>query len=122
MQPANLPLDLYRGDSGSMRVTLLDKAQQPIDLTGAVAKCEIRDRPAGAQVTALTCVITLPNIIDVTLSAADSQKLPAKGVWDLQLTYASGEVKTPIGGQVQVTPDVTDSTPFATQLPILPIP
>lgn len=112
MQPANLPLDLYRGDSGRMRVTLLDKAQQPIDLTGAVAKAEIRDRPAGTTIILLTCVITLPNIIDVTLSAEDSHKLPSKGVWDLQLTFASGEVKTPLAGQVLVTTDVTDSTPI----------
>ena len=55
-------------------------------------------------------MITLPNIIDVTLLAADSQKLPSKGVWDLQLTYASGDVKTLLVGQVQVTTDVTDST------------
>lgn len=115
MQPANLPLDLYRGDSGRMRVTILDQNQQPVDLTGVVAKAEIRDRPGGTQITLLTCVITLPNIIDVTLSAADSHDLPAKGVWDLQLTFASGDVKTPLAGQVQVTPDVTDST-----LPLTP--
>jgi hypothetical protein len=122
MQPANLPLDLYRGDSGRMQVTVLDKAQQPVDLTGVVAKAEIRDRPAGTTIVPLTCVVTLPNIIDVTLSAVDSHKLPAKGVWDLQLTYASGEVQTLLAGQVQVTPDVTDSTPFPAQLPIPPIP
>ena len=110
MQPANLPLDLYRGDSGRMQVTVSDKAQQPVDLTGVVAKAEIRDRPAGTTIVPLICVVTLPNIIDVTLLAADSQKLPSKGVWDLQLTYASGDVKTLLVGQVQVTTDVTDST------------
>jgi len=59
----------------------------------------------------MTCTITLPNIINIFLAAADSHKLPAKGVWDLQLTFLDGEVQTPIAGPVTVTPDVTDSTP-----------
>lgn len=113
MQPANLSLDLYRGDSNRFRLQLwADLGQtQPIDLTGVVAKSEIRDRPAGTFIVELACIITLPNIIDVTLAAADSHKLPVSAVWDLQLTYASGDVLTPVAGQVSVTPDVTDSAP-----------
>jgi hypothetical protein len=94
-----------------MRFTLLDQQQQPVDLTGVIAKAEIRDRPAGDKITPLTCIITLPNLIDLILEAIDSEGLPVSGVWDLQLTYSSGEVKTPLAGQVSVTPDVTDSTP-----------
>ena len=122
MQPANLPLDLYRGDSGRMQVTMWDKAQQPVDLTGVVAKAEIRDRPGGTTIIPLTCTVTLPNIIDVVLSAEDSQRLPSKGVWDLQLTFASGDVKTPLVGQVQVTTDVTDSTHTPPLTPPIPPP
>jgi len=110
MQPANLDLDLYRGDSARMQVTLWDKDHQPLDLTDVSARAEIRDRPAGTILVPLTCVVTLPNIIDVTLKAKDSRDLPPAGVWDLQLTYASGEVNTPLAGQVRVTPDVTDSS------------
>jgi hypothetical protein len=114
MQPADLPLDIYRGDSQRLRVKLFTAATPPappppLDLTGVVAKAEIRDRPAGTTIIALTCTITLPNIIDLQLTAADSHKLPVAGVWDLQLTFAGGEVKTPLAGQVRVTPDVTDS-------------
>jgi hypothetical protein len=113
-------LDLYRGDSQRIQIRLWMVAPVvgppavpgvPYDLTGVTAKSEIRDRPAGTQITELSCVITLPNIIDIYLAAADSHKLPAKGAWDLQLTYASGDIKSPIAGPVTVTPDVTDSTP-----------
>lgn len=110
MQPANLPLEIYRGDTMRLRIKLFDQAQQPIDLTGVVAKAEIRDRPAGTQITVLGCTVTLPNVIDLVLAAAASHKLPSKGVWDLQLTYASGDVATPLAGPVSITPDVTDST------------
>jgi hypothetical protein len=110
MQPASLPLALYRGDSSHLTVRLSDSSNVPLDLTGVVAKSEIRDRPAGLTIIPMTCVVTLPNIIDIVLAATDSKNLPAAGVWDLQLTYPSGSVKTPLAGPVTVTPDVTDST------------
>lgn len=110
MQPAFQCLEIYRGDTRRLRIRLWDQNGAALDLTGVVAKSEIRDRPAGTRIVAFSCVITLPNIIDLTLAAADSKALPPHGVWDLQLTYASGDVKTPIGGPVQVDPDVTDSS------------
>jgi hypothetical protein len=116
MQPADLPLDIYRGDTTRFQVKLWSNGgTTPFDLTGATAKAQIRERPAGVQITDLQCVITLPNIIDVALLSDDSHKLPSKGAWDLQLTFLSGDVLTPLAGAVTVTPDVTDSTP-----PILP--
>lgn len=112
MQPANLTLYLYRGDSSLARLKLYDINHDPVDLTDVIAKSEIRDRPAGNTVIPLDCTITLPNIVEVVLTAANSIKLPPAGVWDLQLTYLDGEVKTVVAGQVTVTPDVTDSTPY----------
>lgn len=113
MQPANLPLEIYRGDSQRMQIKLYAPGMVPLDLTDVVAKSQIRDRPAGDTIVELICTITLPNIIDLELTAADSQNLPVSGVWDLQLTFPAGEVKTPLAGQVSVVPDVTDSTPPA---------
>jgi hypothetical protein len=111
MTPADYPLELYRGDSGHWRFTFSSGSGQPSDLTGVIAKAEIRDRPGGTYIVPLTCTVTLPNIVDMTLQAADSAKLLLnKGAWDLQLTYLGGEVKTPIGGAVTVIADVTDST------------
>lgn len=112
MQPAKLDLDLYRGDSWRMRVKLFAQDMTPFDLTDVAAKAEIRDRPAGNSVVPIICTITLPNLVQLDLLAGDSFKLPVSGVWDLQLAFSSGEVKTPLAGQVSVTPDVTDSTPF----------
>lgn len=111
MQPAVYALDIYRGDSGHWQFKLFQRNNQPVDLTGVTPKAEIRDRPAGIQVTLLRCVITLPNIIDVTIDPEKSHGLPqSKGVWDLQLTYSPIDVRTVIAGPVTITQDVTDST------------
>jgi hypothetical protein len=110
MTPGKYGLAIYRGDSYRWQFTLwTDTAKtQPLDLTGVVAKAEIRDKAGGKVLGALTCDVTLPNLIDASLTAADSAGLKS-GVWDLQLTYSSGDVSTVLAGPATVTADVTDS-------------
>jgi hypothetical protein len=111
MTPGSLPLTLYRGDSYVWGFVLwADAAKtQPADLTGVVAKAQIRDKPAGQNVTNLICEVVPPNTISMTLTSTACQTLPLSGVWDLQLTYTTGDVATVLAGKVAVTPDVTDS-------------
>jgi len=114
MTPGRFDLNLYRGDSAAWRFQLWEDCDRlaPVDLTGAVVAAEIRDAPAGAVVMPLLCTITEPNIVDVDLPAALWPGFtPAAGIWDLQLTYAAGDVQTPIYGLVGITDDVTGSTP-----------
>ena len=109
MTPGVFNLDLYRGDTYRWQFKLWTDAEKtdPADLSDVTVKAEIRDKPGGTKITPLTCTITEPNIIDVVLSAAASQLLDAKGAWDLQLTYPSGDVQTIVSGAVQVQADVT---------------
>jgi len=112
MTPTTFALDLYRGDTYRWQFALwTDVAHtDPIDLTDVTPKAEIREKPAGSNITLLECSVTAPNIIDVELSSVACAALPAKGAWDLQLTYPSGDVATIVAGAVTVTTDVTDST------------
>jgi hypothetical protein len=112
MTPGNYNLTIYRGDSYRWQFKLWsDPAKtQPVDLNGVIVKAEIRDRSAGKLLATLACAVELPNIINVALDAATSHAMPAKGVWDLQLTYPSTDVATVLAGAVSVTDDVTDST------------
>lgn len=112
MMPATLPLDIYRGDTARWQFKLWADPEKtdPVDLTGVVAKAEIRDKSGGSKISELACVITTPNTINMTLDAATSRALPNKGFWDLQLTYPSNDVNTILSGAVTVTPDITDST------------
>ena len=108
--PGSFDLNLYRGDTGRWRFTLwADEAKtQPAALTGATAAAQIRNAPGGNVVVSLACSVVLPNQIDMVLAAVDSAGLPlSRGVWDLQVTYASGDVSTVVAGRTCVTADVT---------------
>ena len=110
-QPGKYDLSLYRGDSFEWRFQLWeDEARtDPVDLTGATVAAEFRDKSGGLTIVAFRCVVTLPNIIDVFMDAAMWAGAPATGVWDLQITFLDGEVRTVVAGKVAVTADVTDS-------------
>lgn len=107
--PANYPLNLYRGDTFRTTFKLwMDKNKtDPVNLAGVLVAAQIRAKPDSATLQALTCVVTLPNIIDVSLTSEASKTLPLVGVWDLQLTYSNGDIQTILAGAVKVTADVT---------------
>ncbi len=109
MTPGRMPLSLYRGDTYRWQFKLwLDTARTlPADLDGATALAQIRDKAGGTLIVSLACSITTPNFVNMVLSAADSARLPSSGAWDLQVTYASGDVATVLGGPVNTTADVT---------------
>ena len=108
--PGNYDLNVYRGDTGRWAFLLWQDAAKtvPVDLTGAVAAAQIRDRPAGTTLANTACTIT-GNRIDVLLAPANSQALPSRAVWDLQVTASGGDVTTILAGRVCCTVDVTGS-------------
>jgi hypothetical protein len=108
MVPVYYSVELYRGDSFRMQVRLWADAgkTQPVDLTGASVAAEIRPAPGAIPAASFTCAITA-NVIDVSLSAADSLNVPQSAYWDLQITYASGDVQTVIAGGVSVRGEIT---------------
>lgn len=111
MTPGKLPLVIYRGDTYRWRFTLWADPQRtvPVDLTDVAVKAEIRDKPAGGVLGVIGCTVVLPNFIDGVLTAEASAALPPKGVWDLELTFSAGDVRTVLAGAVTVTADVTNS-------------
>lgn len=117
MRPGSYPLTLYRGDSYHWKFVLWtdEEKSQALDLTGATAKAEIRNASAGAEIIPLACTIIDPNIVDVILSTAAWSTTPMvkpSCQWDLQVTFATGEVYTVVAGAVSIRPDITDSVPL----------
>lgn len=111
-QVAQYDLLLVEGDSDEWQFKLWDDPDRSdaTNLDGATAQGQIRDVPGGSVVMTLACTVVLPNVLDVKLPAAEWAHWPAgraHGVWDLQVSYPSGDVNTVLAGQVQVSPQVT---------------
>lgn len=111
MRPGNIDFDLYRGDSYEVRVRLWsdDAGTVAVDLTGATVAAQIRNKTAGTTIVDLGVLVTLPNIVNISMTPDMYATCPAKGVWDMQVTFSDGQVNTPVAGKVAVTGDVTDS-------------
>jgi hypothetical protein len=109
MMPGNYSLTVYRGDTSRWSFILWADAfkTSPADLTGVTARSQIRTRPGGDVVLTLAPTVSLPNMIGIAISAAQCATLPSRAVWDLQLTYPTGDVVTVIAGAVNATADVT---------------
>jgi hypothetical protein len=122
MIPATYDLAIYRGDTGKWQFKLWADANKTtaIDLTGVTVAAMIRDKTSGGTTSmSMTCTVTMPNIVDMNLTPAQSRTLPAKGFWDLQLTYANGDIVTVLKGAVNVTSDVTyPDSAFAARLAV----
>lgn len=101
-------LQLYRGDSAAFRVQIWsDDGTTPYDLTGATVAVQFRDKYDGTEVVDWNTTVELPNVVLVVVTPAMWDISPAGGVWDLQVTDATGFVTTPVAGKVKVTLDVT---------------
>lgn len=87
--------------------------QPPVDLTGATARMQIRDKPGGALLLELSTdngalEITGPGTIVRTLTAAATAAINwAAAVYDLEVEYADGTVHRYFEGPVSVSPEVT---------------
>jgi hypothetical protein len=110
--PAQVPLDLYRGDSARWVFEFWTDLAGTVayDLTGATPKSEIRTRSDTPVLATLACTVTPPNTVEVVLDAVVSATLISGAArWDLQLTFPDGTVRTLVAGPVTITADITDS-------------
>jgi len=112
MPPGAYNLSLYQGDTHHWTFTLwLDsKKTQPANLSGATAKSQIKDKAGGSTLASLTCAVVQPNTVNITFPSSLWSGWPANrnsGVWDLQITYASGDIQTVVAGTITSTQDVT---------------
>ena len=110
MTPGKYDLKLYRGDFYEWRFRLWQDKERTIaaDLTGATVAAEFRDKPGGQTIVAFDCVITQPNIIDMTMTEALWTDAPSGGAWDMEIDFPTGP-GTVLAGKVIVTEDVTNS-------------
>lgn len=108
-EPSHVDLVIYRGDTGSFRVTVTDALGVPVNVSSAVWDCDLRaDADATTAITSfvVTPVVGDTSSVDISITAAISATLVAGGVWDLQMTLGT-TVQTILAGNVTVTKDVS---------------
>ena len=105
--PAPVDLDLYAGDDFILTLVVSTSSGQPANLEGETARSQIRERATSPDVEAeFDCSIE-NNVIIMHLISEDSQELVPSSVWDVEVEYSTGHIRTMAAGNITVTPDVT---------------
>ena len=114
-----MELNLVRGDTWNTTFVLRERrasvyvAPTPINLTGATARLQLRTTVTGPVVIEATTINSklvvggTNGLIELAMPPADTVGLLGTYLWDLELTYADGVIKTVAGGRLVVTADIT---------------
>lgn len=116
--PGTYNFGVYQGDTKKFSIVISagpppSGPYEPVDLTGCTVAAQIRDTTAAAQPAAtITCAITDAEAGEVLLSMAPAVTAAlgsGKKVWDMEVTFPSGDKFTYLSGEVTITAEVTRS-------------
>jgi hypothetical protein len=119
VQPAALDLALYAGDGVSFRLICTDNANDPVDVSGAMAAQVRVDRITDvAPIVEFNADLAdaADGIVSLSLTGVDTQALvdhPSSkdgvfsGVWDVEWIPTGKEPRTLCQGKVECVADVT---------------
>jgi hypothetical protein len=109
--PMKVDLSIYRGDTGSFRITVTDSVGAPVDMTGATWDGDIRTKVGDPVITNFDIVPVAgdSSSIDVSLTSVKSEMLSGTCVYDIEMRLGT-VVSTLIQGTITVTPDVSRPT------------
>jgi hypothetical protein len=106
--PSPVNLVLYQGDDFYLDLLVRDPSGNPVDVDGQIPKADIRLAAGATSVLAAFVATVVDNFtISLHLTSAESTKLTASAVWDVQITDLAGVVTTLAAGSVTVVRQVT---------------
>lgn len=108
--PSNNDLVIYKGDFVRLLVSIKDGGGTPINLSGTTPKAVLKSDYTDRDPRPFTCTLTA-NAGEVELflpSSLTSTLLPGSYIYDFQITYANGDTRTYLAGDVTVINEVTD--------------
>jgi len=107
--PVNVDLVIYKGDDLEVLVNITDSSSVAVNLTGATATAHMKSDYEDRVPKPFTCTPTgQPGQVKISLSATDTSLLiPGSYIWDFQIKYSNGRVKTYMAGDVTVMNEVT---------------
>jgi hypothetical protein len=116
MQPVKLDLKIYKGSTYRKSFQWIDSNGSPMVLTGCAIKMQIRDYLGSGTVlielsTANGRIVIVDAVLgkwQLVLTAVETGLLDfTRAVYDLDITFPSTEVHTPIKGDVVLIRQVT---------------
>lgn len=97
-------IDIYRGDTKTLEVAIVDEAGNPVDLTNATVALGFTD---GKDAVRYADVLINNNVATITFSHELTKDIAwTTGQYDLQIKR-DAEVKTVLRGNLIVTKDIT---------------
>jgi hypothetical protein len=109
--PTKFDVTHYRGDTLALAVTLWDDDTHtvPSDLSAAKIAAEVRTAPSAPDVVTSFAVSVVGNVVTLTLDAEQSQELPPKCSYDVEVDWTGdrSRVQTVVQGALTITADVT---------------
>lgn len=109
-----------RGDTQEYLITLTDSSDEPLSLDGVDVRFTAKRHYADAEPFMSKSIddgvtVTDPSSgqVVVRIEAGDTDGAPdheARYFYDVELTFASGDIITPLRGYLTVVPDVTRPT------------
>lgn len=105
-------ITIYRGETFSTLVELKDATGAPISLTSSQIQSQCRNKSSNSVVFTFVCSILNPSAdgkFSITLPSGTSSPLtPQKNlVYDVKITFPSGEIKHWLGGDVEIRDTIT---------------
>lgn len=107
--PKEVNINIYRGDSGSFRITMTGPLGTPIDISGATWDGDIRLKATDPNpITSFDFVPVIgePQSVDVVLPSDKAELLSGKLVYDVEMRDGTS-VTTLIFGQIVAEQDVS---------------
>lgn len=107
--PANQDLVIYKGDYVRLVINVKDSNNAAVNLTGAVPKSVLKSDYNDRNPKPFECTLTA-NIGEVLIfmsSATTATLLPGSYIYDFQITFADGNTRTYLTGDVTVYNEVT---------------
>ena len=97
-------IEIYRGDTKTLEVAIVDEAGNPVDLTNATVELGFTD---GKDAMRYADVLINNNVVIITFSHELTKDITwTTGQYDLQVTRGA-EVKTALRGNLIITKDIT---------------
>lgn len=105
--PDNIDMKIWKGDEQPYNIVLVNSDQTPVDLTGATAQAVIKSSFDSVKSYDFECTIHDGNQVSLYLPSEVSKTIPAGNyVWNFQVTFPSGGVRTFLAGDVTVFAEV----------------